>query len=579
MTLNSVPWGNNELRWGSSVTAMRGADTDVLTIPPVFLVTDPDPDDFIQVRAAHALQRGFATLAGAIAEGARQANPSPEEIRRVWADAIHAVEREIATLTMVASDMPEEVTIRATLLVATVIDEQQAWVVHTSSDSLMLWVVDGDLVPVTGEFAIRSPHVGERIVLLSQSLHQSISSGRMATVTTQLHRAERAAALLVSQIPPSSHNTASVIVIDHMDVDDAQALEFPETLDIRQLTEESELFGCDDSDAEGLAEVGMPKEFSADWAMRVLGIGQSLASRPSGADIPMPHSRSATVAPTLEDFSFVSFLGSGGFADVYLYEEQTPRRMVAIKVLKKHANAEYLRDSFRAEIDLMGQLSGHPSVVSVYDADVAPTGQPYIVMQYCPLPSLAEQLAQGPMDVVEALRLGVHLAGALHTAHMLGIVHHDVKPANVLTTEFGRSVLADFGIASLIAGERAPVAGMSLPWSAPEILRGHGAGASADVYSLAATLYSALYGRAPVSFERGESRSEYIARVLDSTIDYPDLVGLPPLAMDTLREVLAQGLARDIEDRCSSALKFGVGLRRVQELAGLSLTELDVPLI
>src|SRR5690554_3603585 len=98
----------------------------------------------------------------------------------------------------------------------------------------------------------------------------------------------------------------------------------------------------------------------------------------------------------------------------------------------------------------MAQLSAHPYIVSILHADVASDDRPYLVMEYCSGPSLAERYKSGPLPVVDVLRIGVRIAGAVATAHAAGILHRDIKPANILTNEFGWPALTDFGISSAV---------------------------------------------------------------------------------------------------------------------------------
>ena len=96
----------------------------------------------------------------------------------------------------------------------------------------------------------------------------------------------------------------------------------------------------------------------------------------------------------------------------------------------------------------MAQLSHHPSIVTIYHAAIAADGRPFLVMEYCSRPGLAERYRQERISVAEALRIGIRLASAVETAHRAGILHRDIKPANVLTTDFGWPALTDFGIAA-----------------------------------------------------------------------------------------------------------------------------------
>lgn len=578
--MSEYQWGDFELRWGSAITSARSDRTLLLADPPIFLLTDPDTDSIAQTKLSGALIDGFSALSSALVASGR--SPTVEQLRRVWSDAIHNVERELAARTILSADFPTEFEVPAVLLTPTTIDGRASWIIKTSGSAAVTRVRGEDISITTGDFAACEANDDERFVAMTSGLHKTLSSGRIKMILTQLRRAQRASAVLASQIPPSVKTSQAVLVIDCLSQQGAEALASPATIDVSR--DAGETLMPSDEILEYLSgeESACPVQtdrlegMTADLAIRKLGIENPDDDVAEGGGT---HGRrSSTPPPVLDDFEFVSYLGSGGFADVYLYEERTPRRMVAIKVLKDRPDGEDAEMAFRAEIDLMGQLSGHPSIVAIHDANFAPSGQPYIVMQFCPLPSLAEQLVEGPIPIVDALRLGIHLAGGVHTAHVLGIVHHDLKPANVLTTEFGRAVLGDFGIASLVGASTIEVAGISLPWAAPEVLRAETAGTLADVYSLAATVYTAIFGKAPHAVDGKISRRDYIGRVLTEEIPYPALKSLDGPAMDKLREVLAGALERDREDRTQSAREFGEGLQDVQRIMNFSLTELDVPL-
>ncbi|WP_374945780.1 serine/threonine-protein kinase, partial [Agreia sp.] len=162
--------------------------------------------------------------------------------------------------------------------------------------------------------------------------------------------------------------------------------------------------------------------------------------------------RPPSAPPEIAGFTHEQLLGSGGFADVFLYEQRMPRRRVAIKVLLSEALTEGARENFDAEANLMAQLSTHPSIVTIYQADIAPDGRPYLVMEYCSRPNLAARYRREKISVAEALRIGIQVAGAVETAHRAGILHRDIKPANILTTEYNRPALTDFGISVTMVG-------------------------------------------------------------------------------------------------------------------------------
>ena len=225
--------------------------------------------------------------------------------------------------------------------------------------------------------------------------------------------------------------------------------------------------------------------------------------------------REASQPPVIPGFDYVRLLGTGGFADVFLYRQQMPRRRVAVKALLAASLDDEARARFRTEADIMASLSHHPSIVTVYQADVAADGRPYLVMEYCSRPGLAQRYRAERMGVAEVLRIGVRLSSAVETAHRAGILHRDIKPANVLVTDFGWPALTDFGIAATAGLASGAMVGMSIPWSPPEMLTDDPTGdVRSDVYSLAATVYSLLARRSPFEvLDASNSAADLIARI------------------------------------------------------------------
>jgi len=141
-----------------------------------------------------------------------------------------------------------------------------------------------------------------------------------------------------------------------------------------------------------------------------------------------------TGAPQLPGLVYVQPLGSGGYADVYLYEQQSPRMPVAVKVLRSEGLTDALRRQFAEEADTMAALGDHPYIVQIFRGGTSADGRPYLVMKYYPPPNLARRARLKPLTVDEVLRTGIQLASAVETAHQAGIVHRDIKPANVLVS-------------------------------------------------------------------------------------------------------------------------------------------------
>ncbi|WP_136585976.1 serine/threonine-protein kinase [Microbacterium hydrothermale] len=280
--------------------------------------------------------------------------------------------------------------------------------------------------------------------------------------------------------------------------------------------------------------------------------------------------------PILPGLAYIRPLGSGGFADVFLYGQDMPRRDVAVKVLPSDVRDTDLLRMFNAEADVLAHLSAHPSIVTVYQAGISADGRPYIVMEFCP-GSLAQRYRVERIPVAEVLSIGVRMAGALESAHHAGLIHRDVKPSNILVTTFGAPVLADFGISSSLVRQGADeMLAMSVPWSAPEVVAEQTAGTVAsEVWSLGATVYSLLAGHSP--FERREkgqnSREQLRRRIARASYTPITRDDVPP----SVQEVLAKAMARDPAQRYASARAFGEALQGVQTDMGSAATPLEVP--
>jgi serine/threonine protein kinase len=278
--------------------------------------------------------------------------------------------------------------------------------------------------------------------------------------------------------------------------------------------------------------------------------------------------------PQLPGFTYLELLGSGGFADVYLYEQQLPRRRVAVKVLLPDRLTTGSAEEFTAEANVMAMLSTHPAIVTIHQAGVAGDGRPYLVMEYCPKPNLQARYRAEPFSVAEALRTGIQVAAAVETAHRAGVLHRDIKPANILVTEYNRPALTDFGIASSDATGAGASAGLSIPWSPPESFAdAPQSGPRSDVYALGATLYSLLAGRSP--FE-SPGRRNTGADLIERIVSQP----LPPLerpdAPRALIGVLERAMAKNPGDRFDSAVAFARALQKVQIELAHSVTPIDI---
>ena len=281
-------------------------------------------------------------------------------------------------------------------------------------------------------------------------------------------------------------------------------------------------------------------------------------------------------APVIAGYTYIRPLGTGGFADVFCYEQNMPRRVVAVKVLAAELTDEMSRRAFNAEADVLARLSAHPSVVTIHDASISSDGRPYLVMEYCP-DTLGAMAKRAPLPLPDVLDAGVRVASALEMAHRSGVLHRDIKPSNLLLTTLGTPVLADFGIAAAVGGGRQMEAvAMSVPWSSPEVLQEKVAGSvPAEIWSLAATLYTLLAGRSPFELpDRGKnSRDQMTSRIIHSRPQPLERPDVPP----QVTAILFRAMSPDPARRQGSMLELAEELRAAQYACGLVPTALDVP--
>lgn len=278
--------------------------------------------------------------------------------------------------------------------------------------------------------------------------------------------------------------------------------------------------------------------------------------------------------PVLSGFTHLHVLGSGGFADVFLYEQNMPRRQVAVKVMLSEVVNDQVRQMFQAEANLMAQLSAHPSILTVYQASVSADGRPYLVMEFCSS-SLSERYRRERIPVPEILRIAVKIGSAIETAHRAGVLHRDIKPSNILLTAYGHPVLSDFGIASTLGeSEGQEAVGMSIPWSAPEVLADETPGTvESEVWSFAATVYSLLAGRSPFEVP-GESNKSHdlmarIARARVQPIGRPDVPS-------SLERALQRAMSRRPDARPLTVLELVREFQAVETELGVPQTPIEV---
>ena len=277
--------------------------------------------------------------------------------------------------------------------------------------------------------------------------------------------------------------------------------------------------------------------------------------------------------PQIPGLVYKGFLGSGGFADVYLYESTNPKRNVAVKILHEKAVGGTQMERFAAEANTMAALE-HPYIVRVYSSGVTVDGRPYIEMAYYPDQTLAQAVKKGPLPVPEVLRIGVQLASAIQAAHSVGMLHRDIKPANVLMDKFGDPALTDFGIASAFHEADDAEASVSVPWAPPEAMFSTAPlDQRCDVYSLAATLWNLLTGHSPFEEPGGDNKPKtMMLRVRDLPVPMTGRGDVP----QSLELLLKQAMSKEPRLRPATAESFARSLNGIEEELHLRPTPFKV---
>jgi hypothetical protein len=269
---------------------------------------------------------------------------------------------------------------------------------------------------------------------------------------------------------------------------------------------------------------------------------------------PAPEAASDGEPRQIGSYRLLRQLGGGGMGSVYEAEDASGRR-VALKLIAggEPGSADTL-ERFRREGRLASAIS-HPRCVFVLAAD-QDAGRPYIVMELMPGRTLADEVRErGPLPPAEAVAKILDVLDGLREAHRHGVVHRDVKPSNCFLDTTGRVKVGDFGLSKSLSGDsRLTVSGSFLGtplFAAPEQVRGEELGVQSDVYSLAATLYCLLTGRAP--FEGGDAAAT-LARIAADPA--PSMLLFRPELPPALDRAVLRGLERDRRRRYRDLQEF-----------------------
>lgn len=248
-------------------------------------------------------------------------------------------------------------------------------------------------------------------------------------------------------------------------------------------------------------------------------------------------------------YEILDTIGNGAFSRVVRAHDPLIDRLVAIKLFPPEIARGEGRNQFIAEARVVGKLS-HPSIITLHDMGIdEPSGTPYLVMELIEGASLDRTIAKSSLPFPTACAYAAQVSVALGLAHRMGVIHGDVKPANILLTVDGQPKLTDFGMARLARHDRKEMALAGTPsYWCPEQLLGRPQDARSDLFSLGAVLYEMLTGKAPFA---GDSLQAVCNNVLSSQPLPPSHTN--PSIPTPLDGIVLGCLAKDPRERVASA--------------------------
>ncbi len=282
-------------------------------------------------------------------------------------------------------------------------------------------------------------------------------------------------------------------------------------------------------------------------------------------------SRAGLAGQQLGAYTLESVLGHGGMGTVWLAHRSDGRYegRVAVKLLNAALLGRPSEQRFVREGSVLAKLR-HPNIAQLVDAGVAPSGQPYLVLEYVEGARIDHYAEEHNLDVEARVRLFLDVLAAVAHAHTHLIVHRDIKPSNILVTRDGVVKLLDFGIAALLGPEDAQLtreveAGLTPEYAAPEQLLRQPVTTATDVYSLGIVLFMLLAGKHPLGIEAGKSVPELARATLDQDLPRPSQLAGDPARGTSLRgdldNIVAKALKKIPEERYATAEALAQDLR------------------
>lgn len=262
----------------------------------------------------------------------------------------------------------------------------------------------------------------------------------------------------------------------------------------------------------------------------------------------------------LGPYRVVSPFGEGGMAAVYKAFQPGTERYVALKILPRHYSQDpAFRERFQQEAQIIARFQ-HPHILPVFDYGEQ-DGYAYLAMPLIAGGNLAGRLHGAPLDLRQVRAITAQIGDALDYAHTYGVIHRDVKPSNILIDERGNALLADFGIAKMV-GDVANLTGtgqtVGTPaYMSPEQIKGEELDGRSDIYSLGIVLYEMVTGRTP--FRAETPPALYVKHLLDPL---PPPSALQPSLPEAVEKVILKSLAKDREERYTSAAEMAAAIKR-----------------
>jgi len=312
-----------------------------------------------------------------------------------------------------------------------------------------------------------------------------------------------------------------------------------------------------------LAAHGQASDYFENFAAAVLPapLKHRMNRQPENREAPAPD---PLIGQRISHYEIQERLGSGGMGVVYKARHSTLNRFAALKFLPPRLSAnEDAKARFVHEAQVAYALD-HPNICTIYDIDETDSGRLYIAMAYYEGETLKRKIRRGPLPVVEALDYATQMSEGLAKAHGAGIVHQDIKPANVMVTPEGVVKLLDFGVAKVmdVSPEPSGTTMGTVAYMSPEQAQGEAVDPRTDIWSLGVVLYELLTGQPP--FKGGSAQEMLLALLNTEPVPATRFVpGLPP----EVGSIINKCLARPKEDRYQTTASLFADLYRITRQA------------